>query len=299
MLTGLLAKVWRGGSCHLEVLPTSACKAGLDLWQCFSSSLQDKGGFPLCFTAILSAGQTLLCPAQQHLEGNRVQGEAAHALLFIPKSLYWPSFCSPHVHLVQSPCRGRLWTQSFFPVKCRACAVGFQNILWSPLQVNWKCSFLPLSLFFYFFLFFYFLCAVRMPVLQVFPTHFFPAFFLSAVLTLLYLHSPAWAPNRASSLRKKPLSGCCRLWKMLRNNTSVYSEISRGRLSGFCSTQLKLSCITQLCRFGLTLVSVVNEKPDWHSCFPDHMPTLFFLDIYRSLTCWAEQNDFVQLMWHA
>lgn len=88
-----------------------------------------------------------------------------------------PSLCVDHLsaHLVQSPCRGRLWTQSFFPVKCRACAVGFQNILWSPLQVNWKCSFLPLCLFF-FFSFFFSLCCEDASAAGI-SNPFFPCLF--------------------------------------------------------------------------------------------------------------------------
>lgn len=88
------------------------------------------------------------------------------------------------------------WAEEFV-LRCRSP----RYFLWSPLQMNWKCSFF----FFLAILHSFRFCAVRMSALQGLSTHFFSAFLLSAVLyhALFYIHSLALVPDVVSGFRKK------------------------------------------------------------------------------------------------
>lgn len=92
-------------------------------------------------------------------------------------------------HFCSSP-----WGEQFV-LHCRSP----RYFLWSPPQMNWKCSFFLAILHSSRF------CAVRTPALQRFSTLFFFAFLLSAVLyhALFYIHSLALVPDMVSGFRKK------------------------------------------------------------------------------------------------
>lgn len=121
------------------------------------------------------------------------------------------------------------------------------------------CAFYLLSFSFHFFFSFPVLwrwqhCRYSRPIFSCLFAH-------CCAHMLLYVHSPALAPERVSGFRKKSWVVAVVVKDAQMQYFCIYSEISWEHLGVSCSTQLKLSCITQLCRFGLTLVSFVREKP--------------------------------------
>lgn len=248
-----------GLRCCVEIPATSTSVPSLAVR--LLSAAGDGVLVPLCeggFLCIL-----LLFSAQQSLEGLE-RKEKQHTLTSLPLSLWVGCLSASLGYTLLIIFAGADYGHSCssHEVQSLNFTAGLQNILFNHLcrwAENAPLCILPSFLSFPFFFSFPVLwrwqhCRYSRPIFSCLFAH-------CCAHMLLYVHSPALAPERVSGFRKKSWVVAVVVKDAQMQYFCIYSEISWEHLGVSCSTQLKLSCITQLCRFGLTLVSFVREKP--------------------------------------
>ena len=193
--TSLLVKLWRGGSCYLEAVPTCGPKTDLDRVRMFQFLPVSWGRFPAAF-----------CWSEP------VQGESYFPECFTRHGSLWEEIGWKEKQLMRTPSSPSLTyrlsaslalTSSSHPEGAEyrhlCFAAGLHVISFGHL-----CRWTGNAPFFLAILHSFQFCAVRMPALQGFSTHFFSAFLLSAVLcrVLFYIHSLVLVPDMVSGFRK-------------------------------------------------------------------------------------------------